>query len=383
MHATTLPPTPPSLQVSADFQPFYPTLATDVFATRWLTSSGDQLFLIINRSGKDWPSLPLLEISAPVGSAVINCYSGETIIPSTTTTDFTAAAAAEAAGFACVWAGSGTSAPSSAFLSSMASLTNTPLADLSNTWVAAHTVAPPHASTPIPAQPPPGMILVPGGVFNFTTNGIEIEGPDGYGVDFQFPWENVTQRTHTQLLQMPPLWVDEYPVTNRQWSEYMNASSYVPADDTYYLAFWSRAGFNMSGDDGYRPVTWVSPQEAAGARRALRPTPLPSAPFTCASGYCAFYGRRLPHAWEWQYAASGPSQDSVYPWGDAPPSADNTPIQQSDPDLPPPDRVDGRCCLGGPSSWCGALWGAWLLLRACVLMHACMQRTPRAKACSA
>jgi hypothetical protein len=157
----------------------------------------------------------------------------------------------------------------------MASLTNTPLADLSNTWVAAHTVAPPHASTPIPAQPPPGMLLVPGGVFNFTTDGIEIEGPDGYGVDFQFPWENVTQRTHTQLLQMPPLWVDEYPVTNSQWSEYMNASSYVPADDTYYLAFWSRAGFNMSGDDGYRPVTWVSPQEAAGARRALRPNPPP------------------------------------------------------------------------------------------------------------
>ena len=282
LHATTLPPIPSSLQVSADFQPFYPTLATDVFATRWLTSSGDQLFLIINRSGKDWPSLPLLEISAPVGSAVINCYSGETIIPSTTTTDFTAAAAAEAAGFACVWAGSGTSAPSSAFLSSMASLTNTPLADLSNTWVAAHTVAPPHASTPIPAQPPPGMLLVPGGVFNFTTDGIEIEGPDGYGVDFQFPWENVTQRTHTQLLQMPPLWVDEYPVTNSQWSEYMNASSYVPADDTYYLAFWSRAGFNMSGDDGYRPVTWVSPQEAAGAHGALRPNPPP---------FCTFHMR--------------------------------------------------------------------------------------------
>ena len=102
------------------------------------------------------------------------------------------------------------------------------------------------------------------GVFNFTTNGVEIEGPDGYGVDFQFPWENVTQRTHSSVLEMPPLWVDEFPVTNSQWYEYIKASSYVPADDTYYLAFWNKPGFNISGDDGYRPVTWVSPDEAGG-----------------------------------------------------------------------------------------------------------------------
>ena len=76
------------------------------------------------------------------------------------------------------------------------------------------------------------------------------------------------------------------------------------------------------------------------------------------AAYCAFHGRRLPHAWEWQRAGSGPTADSVYelslpslyfcnilcryPWGDAPPSADYTPVQNSDADPPPPDRVDGR-----------------------------------------
>jgi len=252
------------LQVAADFQPFYPTLSMNVFATRWLSSSGDQLFILINRSGKDLSSQPLLQISAEVGSAVINCYSGETIVPKTAASDFTVSVSAEAAGFACVWVGSSDRSPSSEFLSSMSNLTATPLADLSNTWVAAHTVAQAHLSTAIPRQQPPGMILVPGGVFNFTTNGVEIEGPDGYGVDFQFPWENVTQRTHSSVLEMPPLWVDEFPVTNSQWYEYIKASSYVPADDTYYLAFWNKPGFNISGDDGYRPVTWVSPDEAGG-----------------------------------------------------------------------------------------------------------------------
>jgi hypothetical protein len=254
------------LQVAAEFQPFYPTLTFNVFATRWLCPSGDQLFVLINRSGKDLTTQRLLQVAAPVGSVVVNCYSGTIIAAKTTAADFDVSVAAEAAGFACVWVGSSSAAPSSAFLSSMAALTATPLADLSNTWVAAHTVAlQPHTPTAAPLQQPPGMILVPGGVFNFTTDGIEIEGPDGFGVDFQFPWENTTQRSHSSVLQMPALWVDEYPVTNSQWQQYIKASSYIPADSTNYLAFWNKPGFNMSGDDGLRPVTWVSADEAGGA----------------------------------------------------------------------------------------------------------------------
>jgi len=172
------------LQVAADFQPFYPTLSMNVFATRWLSSSGDQLFILINRSGKDLSSQPLLQISADSWISRHQLFSGETINPKTAAPNFAVSVSAEAAGFACVWIGSSDRSPSSVFLSSMSNLTTTPLAELSNTWVAAHTVAQAHLPTAIPRQQPPGMILVPGGVFNFTTNGIEIEGPDGYGVDF-------------------------------------------------------------------------------------------------------------------------------------------------------------------------------------------------------
>ncbi len=327
-------------QGTADFQPFYPTLEQDIFCSRWLSPAGDQLFVVINRSGKDWPKFPILRVSAPLGSVVIDCYLGVENA-GWTTAEYNVSLAVEALGFSCVWVGSNSSSskPSDSFLSSMARLTAVPLSHLDNTWTAQHTVAAPHTFTPIPGQTPPGMIFVPGGTFNFTTKGVEIEGPDNYGVDFQFPWESVTQRVHSHVLRMPPLYVDEFPVTNAQWLEYIKASSYAPADDNYYLAWWSKEGFNVSGDDGHRPVTWVSPDEAAGIVVDLvRASLFLLMPV---SGYCAFYRKRLPHAWEWQYAASGPARDSVYPWGNVPPSSDYTPRQNSDTDPPPPDRVDG------------------------------------------
>ena len=52
----------------------------------------------------------------------------------------------------------------------------------------------------------------------------------------------------------------------------------------------------MPAADAEKPVTHVSLAEARG--------------------YCAHYGKRLPHTWEWQLAAQG-TDGRVYPWGNA------------------------------------------------------------------
>jgi gamma-glutamyl hercynylcysteine S-oxide synthase len=108
------------------------------------------------------------------------------------------------------------------------------------------------------------MIRISGGDFDFAVRGIEIEGGNDPGVDVQYPWEDAPRRFHRQRLQVKTFYMDRTPVTT------------FPADAAN------------------QPVTWVSIEDARA--------------------YAAWAGKRLPHDWEWQYAAQG-SDGRLYPWG--------------------------------------------------------------------
>jgi hypothetical protein len=79
----------------------------------------------------------------------------------------------------------------------------------------------------------------------------------------------------------------------------MADTSYTPRDPTRWLVNWDWKG-NSSGKPALPPalaqvpVTYVSMEEARA--------------------YCTHVGKRLPHVWEWQYAA-GASDGRTYPWG--------------------------------------------------------------------
>ena len=77
--------------------------------------------------------------------------------------------------------------------------------------------------------------------------------------------------------------IDRYPVTNAEFKNFMDATHYHPKDDYNFL----RTGQNGTYPDGWdsKPVTWVSLEDARA--------------------YAAWAGKRLPHEWEWQYAAQG------------------------------------------------------------------------------
>jgi len=139
---------------------------------------------------------------------------------------------------------------------------------------------------------PPGMVRVPAGEFLFKVTGIEIEGDDWIGLDVQYPWENSPRRGHARKMSVKAFDMDKYPVTNADYKKFLEAAGYRPADDHNFLRDWTdgkpRAGWEN------KPVTWVSLEDARA--------------------YAKWAGKRLPHEWEWQYAAQGPDE-RLYPWG--------------------------------------------------------------------
>jgi formylglycine-generating enzyme required for sulfatase activity len=143
-----------------------------------------------------------------------------------------------------------------------------------------------------------------------------IEGGNDDGVDVQYPWEDSPRRYHSHVMHVKSFYIDKYPVTNGDFKEFMDSTHYHPADDHNFLRDWKNGTYR----DGWagKPVTWVSLEDARA--------------------YSRWAGKRLPHEWEWQYAAQG-TDGRTYPWGNEwDPSA--IPIPEKGRDMRPPTNVD-------------------------------------------
>src|SRR5579862_7153594 len=96
------------------------------------------------------------------------------------------------------------------------------------------------------------------------------------------------------LMHVDAFDIDKYPVTNRDFKGFLDATHYHPKDDLNFIKDW-QGGIYPPGWEN-KPVTWVSLEDARA--------------------YAAWAGKRLPHEWEWQYALEGPEHDQrKYPWG--------------------------------------------------------------------
>lgn len=123
------------------------------------------------------------------------------------------------------------------------------------------------------------MKYIQGGKFIFYANN-----------DAQFiPYPDNADSTITE---MHPFYMDTYPVTNKEFYEFILKSNYIPDDTTYYLKHWTHSKYK--NEDADKPVVYVS--------------------FEDATAYAKWKGKRLPTEVEWQYAAQG-TTGQLWPWG--------------------------------------------------------------------
>jgi iron(II)-dependent oxidoreductase len=284
----------PDLLMSRSWVPFAPVVQyKSVYASKWPDGNSHQaLWTMVNRSNADVHGSQLIIPNIP-NLHYYDLWHGVELTPKVEGRTATLSFTIEANGYGAILASQRplTGAKFSALLEQMRALSAKPLSSFSANWSVLQQTLVPVARTAAADAAPQGMVLVPGGEFDFKVNGIECEGSDP-GVDFQYPWEPQALREHDHKLTIKSFYIDRYPVTNSQFKTFIVATKYHPIDDFDFLKDWKHGSYPAGW--AMRPVTWVSIEDARA--------------------YAAWALKRLPHEWEWQYAAQG-SDGRLYPWG--------------------------------------------------------------------
>ena len=140
---------------------------------------------------------------------------------------------------------------------------------------------------------PDGMVKIPGGEFRFQgrrePKSKATTMPESMS---SIPGNPMPGASTSIAMTIKPFFMDKFPVTNAQFKKFLDAVHYHPADDLNFLKDWKNGSYPQGWDN--KPVTWVSLEDARA--------------------YAAWAGKRLPHEWEWQWAAQG-DDGRLYPWG--------------------------------------------------------------------
>ena len=165
-----------------------------------------------------------------------------------------------------------------------------------------------------------GMRHLPGGVF-------------AMGSDRHYPEEAPVRR-----VRVDPFWIDETPVTNREFARFVEATGHCtvaetvpdPKDYPDMLPEMARAGsllFRRTatpvdlGDysqwwEFSFGTDWRHPHGPASDLDTLWDHPVVHVAFDDAQAYARWAGKALPTEAEWEYAARGGLDGADYAWGD-------------------------------------------------------------------
>ncbi len=279
------------LLVSPDWEPHTPTLQYGIFAGKF-PGQGRTLWTFVNRNEYDVPGRQIAVPHTP-HTRYYDLWRGVEIMPELNGGTAQLSFEIEARGYGAILAITDSpDDPLIQLLARMGELSQKRLQEFPHEWRFLPQEIVPIAPTKPAATPPAGMVRIPGGQFKFQVSGIEIEGGDDVGVDVQYPWEDAPRRRHLRTMDIKAFYIDKYPVTNAEFKNFMDATHYHPRDGHNFLRDWKNGMYPQGWEK--KPVTWVSLEDARA--------------------YAAWAGKRLPHEWEWQYAAQG-FDDRTYPWG--------------------------------------------------------------------
>jgi iron(II)-dependent oxidoreductase len=304
--------------VSSGWEPMSPMLRYGIFASRWPLSD-QTVWTIVNRNDYDVNGQQM-EVPGESGTRYFDLYHGaELKVERDPLGRSVLSFPLEAHGYGAMLATrTEPDATLKKLMSDMKQLTAQPLSSYSREWKVVKQEIVPIAPTKAANSAASGMIKIPEGDFLFKVAGIEIEGFNDIGVDVQYPWEDTPRRFHEHPMHLQSFYIDKFPVTNAEFKKFLDASHYRPGDDLNFLRDWKDGRYPSGWEN--RPVTWVSIEDARA--------------------YAAWAGKRLPHEWEWQYAAQG-TDGRLYPWGNDW-DASAVPVPDKSRTIRGPDPVDAH-----------------------------------------
>ncbi|MHC4178039.1 MAG: formylglycine-generating enzyme family protein, partial [Planctomycetota bacterium] len=135
-----------------------------------------------------------------------------------------------------------------------------------------------------------------------------------------------------RAVKLKPYAIDEVPVTNAQFAQFLHEAKYRPQQAENFRKDWIDDKPPTGKED--HPVVYVDLDDARA--------------------YAAWAGKRLPTEEQWQYAAGGP-KGLAYPWGNRFDPARCNHGQSGNTTTPVRAFPDGRSPLGA-YDMCGNTW---------------------------